>query len=80
AQHWVTAGDALCVSIAAASIIAKEHRDRLMEALDVEHPGWGFAQHKGYPTAMHRERLAAWGPTPIHRRSYAPVAAALAAR
>jgi ribonuclease HII len=67
-------GDALCVSVAAASIIAKVARDRLMVELDAEYPGWGFARHKGYPTPEHRRLLEERGPLPIHRRSYAPVA------
>jgi len=66
--------DALSVAVAAASIVAKVARDRVMEALDAEYPGWGFARHKGYPTPEHRRVLAALGPLPIHRRSYAPVA------
>ncbi|MBI4202940.1 MAG: ribonuclease HII [Chloroflexi bacterium] len=70
-------GDALCRSIAAASIIAKVERDQLMERLDGEYPGYGFARHKGYPTAEHLRRLAAQGPCPIHRRVFAPVRGAL---
>lgn len=70
----VISADALSVSVAAASIVAKVARDRVMEQLDAEYPGWGFAQHKGYPTAEHRRMLNERGPTPVHRRSYAPVA------
>ncbi|MBC7504543.1 MAG: ribonuclease HII [Sandarakinorhabdus sp.] len=80
--HAATAiigGDALCVSIAAASIIAKVTRDRLMVALDVEHPGYGWARNKGYGTADHARGLAALGVTPHHRRSFAPVRLRLAA-
>ncbi|MBI4234639.1 MAG: ribonuclease HII [Chloroflexi bacterium] len=66
-------GDVLCVSIAAASIIAKVARDRLMIELDARFPGYGLARHKGYPTAAHREALARLGPTPIHRHSFLPV-------
>ncbi len=66
-------GDTLHLAIAAASILAKVHRDRLMEALDARHPGYGFAKHKGYGTAAHREALARLGPCAEHRRSYAPV-------
>jgi ribonuclease HII len=66
--------DALSVSVAAASILAKVARDRLMVELDEQYPGWGFARHKGYPTAEHRSLLQERGPLPIHRRSYAPVA------
>jgi len=68
-------GDALSLSIAAASVVAKVHRDRLMLALDAEHPGYGLAAHKGYATPQHRRSLAALGPCPLHRRSFAPVRA-----
>jgi ribonuclease HII len=71
-------GDACCAAIAAASILAKVTRDRLMVELDAVHPGYGFARHKGYPTPEHLEALARLGPCPHHRRSFAPVAAALA--
>lgn len=70
-------GDALCRSIAAASIVAKVARDRHMVEEDGAHPGYGFAQHKGYGTPEHLERLAHLGPCPIHRRSFAPVRALL---
>ena len=63
-------GDAVCFSIAAASIIAKEIRDRFMIELDVKYPGFGFAQHKGYPTQRHIEALRTYGPTEIHRKSF----------
>ena len=66
-------GDALCSSIAAASIVAKVARDSLMVELDALHPGYGFARHKGYPTAEHLAALERLGPTPLHRRSFAPV-------
>lgn len=66
-------GDALSASIAAASIVAKVHRDELMEKLDEEYPGYGFAVHKGYGTAAHLEALKRLGVTPVHRRSFAPV-------
>ena len=66
-------GDALCSSIAAASIVAKVARDSLMKELDALHPGYGFARHKGYPTAEHLAVLERLGPTPLHRRSFAPV-------
>ena len=66
-------GDALCCSIAAASIVAKVARDSLMVELDALHPGYGFARHKGYPTAEHLAALERLGPTPLHRRSFAPV-------
>ena len=66
-------GDALSFSIAAASVIAKVTRDRMMRELDALHPGYEFAQHKGYATELHLERLKAHGPCPIHRRSFLPV-------
>ncbi len=70
-------GDATCRSIAAASIVAKVHRDRLMVQEDARYQGYGFARHKGYPTPEHLERLSQLGPCPIHRRSFAPVSALL---
>jgi len=70
-------GDALSLSIAAASVIAKVHRDRLMRELDAAHPGYGLASHKGYATPEHRRTLATLGPCPLHRRSFAPVRAQL---
>ena len=66
-------GDARSYSIAAASIIAKVTRDRVMEQADSLYPGYGFARNKGYGTALHRERLASLGPCPLHRRSFAPL-------
>jgi len=66
----VVGGDGLCFSIAAASIIAKVTRDRTMEALEREYPGYGFAKHKGYGTAAHREAILRLGMCPIHRRSF----------
>ncbi|MBW2229564.1 MAG: ribonuclease HII [Deltaproteobacteria bacterium] len=68
-------GDAIDGSIAAASIVAKEHRDALMRSLDALHPGYGFARHVGYGTAEHMDALRRLGATPVHRRSFAPVAA-----
>lgn len=70
-------GDARCLSIAAASIIAKVTRDRLMHTLDAQYPGYGFAQHKGYGTPEHKRALADLGPSPVHRRTFAPVRALL---
>lgn len=70
----VIGGDALHPCISAASIIAKEHRDRLMRAYDLAHPGYGWASNKGYGSAAHMEALRRLGPTPLHRRSFAPVA------
>jgi len=66
-------GDALSNAIGAASILAKVTRDRQMLELDARYPEYGFAQHKGYPTKLHREILAEYGPCPEHRRSYKPV-------
>jgi ribonuclease HII len=77
AQTRLFYGDALSLSIAAASVIAKVHRDRLMRELDAAHPGYGLASHKGYATPEHRRTLAALGPCPLHRRSFAPVRAQL---
>jgi ribonuclease HII len=69
----VIGGDAISLSIAAASIIAKVTRDRLMCELDAQWPGYGFARHKGYGTPAHCAALARLGPSPHHRRSFAPV-------
>jgi ribonuclease HII len=69
-------GDALSLSIAAASVVAKVHRDRMMCKLDATHPGYGLAAHKGYATAQHLRALVALGPTPLHRLTFAPVRAA----
>lgn len=68
-------GDALSLSIAAASVVAKVHRDALMRELDALHPGYGLASHKGYGTPEHRRALEMIGPCPLHRRSFAPVRA-----
>jgi ribonuclease HII len=76
AQTSIVYGDALSLSIAAASIVAKVHRDRLMCEMDAAHPGYGLAAHKGYATAQHLRALIALGPTPLHRLSFAPVRAA----
>ncbi len=65
--------DAHSYSVAAASIVAKVTRDRLMCLLDGRYPGYGFTRHKGYGTAAHRAALAALGPSPIHRMSFAPL-------
>lgn len=69
-QKPVIKGDAKCYSIAAASIIAKVTRDRMMEQFDLLYPGYGFAAHKGYGSAAHIAALKELGPTPIHRRSF----------
>ena len=76
----IVEGDAKSLSIAAASIIAKVTRDRIMVGHDQAYPGYGFARHKGYGTAMHQEALRRHGVTPLHRTSFAPNAALLAAR
>jgi ribonuclease HII len=70
----IIGGDALHPCISAASIIAKEHRDRIMVAADSEYPGYGWASNKGYGAAVHMAALREKGPTPLHRRSFAPVA------
>jgi ribonuclease HII len=72
----VIGGDGIIASIAAASIVAKVTRDRLMTRLGLLHPGYGFEQHKGYSVPVHFDALARLGPTIHHRRSFAPVAAA----
>jgi len=69
-------GDALSLSIAAASVIAKVHRDALMRELDLLHPQYGLASHKGYATPEHRKALRDHGPCTLHRKTFAPVAAA----
>jgi ribonuclease HII len=66
-------GDATCLSIAAASIVAKVTRDTIMTDLDTTYPGYGFARHKGYATPAHLEALSRLGPCPVHRRSFTPV-------
>lgn len=73
----VVGGDASVAAISAASILAKQARDAVMIALDETYPGYGFARHKGYGTAEHLDRLRCLGPSPIHRRSFAPVRALL---
>ncbi|HEX3441096.1 MAG TPA: ribonuclease HII [Pseudolabrys sp.] len=75
----VVSGDALVLSVAAASIVAKVTRDRLMMQLGIAHPGYGFERHMGYSVPEHFAALAKLGPTIHHRRSFAPVAAKLAA-
>jgi ribonuclease HII len=72
-QHVIVDGDNLMKVIAAASIIAKVTRDRMMLSYDVQYPQYGFAQHKGYGTRMHMEALRKFGPCPIHRLSFRPV-------
>ena len=70
----IVGGDGHCLSIAAASIVAKHERDCIMIEHDRAHPGYGWASNKGYGTAEHRSALTRLGPTPLHRRSFAPVA------
>ena len=74
-QTKIVGGDRKSFCIAAASIIAKVTRDRMMVDLDGQYPGYGFAQHKGYCTNEHMQLLIKLGPSPIHRRSFQPVAA-----
>ena len=78
-SHAVIKGDARVPCISAASILAKVYRDRRMLALHQRYPQYGFAQHKGYPTQLHRDALNTHGATPEHRRSFAPVRAVLRA-
>ena len=73
-QTSIVYGDSLSVSIAAASVIAKIYRDNLICRLDAQFPQYGLARHKGYGTAEHRAALLEHGPTPLHRKSFAPVA------
>ncbi len=76
-QTALPRGDAIVLSIAAASIIAKVTRDTIMIELDERYPGYGFPQHKGYGTSVHQQALTALGPAPVHRRSFTPIAALL---
>ena len=76
-QQAVVHGDAISFSVAAASVLAKVYRDRLLVELDREYPGYGLAQHKGYPCPAHLDALQRLGPTPLHRKSFRPVAQAL---
>ncbi len=69
-QTSLVKGDALCLSIACASILAKTARDALMRQLDSKHPGYGLGKHKGYGTQVHRSALKRMGPSEIHRRSF----------
>lgn len=76
--HAIVDGDARVVAIGAASILAKVARDREMMALDERYPGYGFARHKGYGTPEHLQALRLLGPSPVHRRGFAPVRALIA--
>ena len=73
-QQPVIHGDAISLSIAAASVLAKVHRDRLLVELDSQFPGYGLASHKGYGSREHLAALARLGPTPLHRKTFHPVA------
>jgi len=73
-QQSVIHGDSTSLSIAAASVIAKVHRDRLLVEFDSQFPGYGLASHKGYSSREHLDALARLGPTPLHRRSFHPIA------
>jgi ribonuclease HII len=72
-QTAIVKGDAVCLSIAAASILAKVARDQIMSELDERYPDYGFAKHKGYGSEAHADALDRFGPSPIHRRSFSPV-------
>lgn len=74
----VVSGDSLIPSISAASILAKVARDRYLLLLDEQYPQYGFAKHKGYPTAVHLKALAQYGVSPVHRKSFGPVKSRLA--
>jgi ribonuclease HII len=78
-QRGIIKGDSLSMSIAAASVLAKTTRDRWMRELDARYPGYGLAEHKGYPTASHLQALRERGVLPIHRRSFGPVREVLGA-
>lgn len=76
AAETIIKGDSRSLSVAAASIVAKVTRDRLMIEADTRYPGYGFASHKGYPTQYHLQRVTSLGRSPIHRRSFKPVSLA----
>jgi ribonuclease HII len=73
-QQMLYHADSICLSVAAASILAKVTRDRLMIDLDAQYPHYGFARHKGYGTQVHQKALAQWGPADVHRKTFRPVA------
>ncbi|MFD1806772.1 ribonuclease HII [Pasteurella oralis] len=73
AAQAIVKGDGLVAEISAASILAKVARDQEMKELDLQYPQYAFAQHKGYPTQLHLQKLAEFGPLPQHRRSFSPV-------
>ena len=72
-SQGIVHGDAICFSIASASILAKVARDQYMKQMDIAYPGYFFAQHKGYATSKHLSRLKKLGPSPIHRHSFSPI-------
>ncbi len=74
-QRSIIHGDRISAAIAAASVVAKVYRDHIMRCYEADYPGYGFAAHKGYGTAAHQAALAQRGPTPLHRRCFAPIAA-----
>ena len=76
----IVQGDAKCLSISAASIIAKEKRDAIMRDYDAQYPQYGFKDHKGYGTAQHLKAIEEYGPCPIHRRSFEPIKSLVANR
>ena len=76
----VVKGDARCSAVAAASVVAKVHRDAIMRDLDVSYPGYGLGEHKGYAAASHLAAIAALGPSPVHRMSFSPMRPALMPR
>ena len=76
-QQSVVQGDSISLSIAAASVLAKTHRDRMLVEFDGQFPGYGLASHKGYGVPEHLAALARLGPTPLHRRNFGPVAQTL---
>jgi ribonuclease HII len=73
-QESIIQGDSISISIAAASVLAKVHRDRMLVEFDSQFPGYGLASHKGYGCPQHLAALARLGPTPLHRKSFSPVA------
>ncbi len=73
-QRAIVDGDATSAAIAAASIVAKVTRDRYMHHADTQHPGWGFAEHVGYSTPVHRDAIASQGVSPLHRMSFQSLA------
>jgi ribonuclease HII len=73
AQVSIPKGDMVSLSVAAASVLAKTTRDAILVSLEEKHPGYGFANHKGYGTAVHLQALERMGPSPVHRYSFAPV-------